>query len=317
MLAVGKVNQFNMLELIICLLIAATVGHLSQSTGLCMVRGMKQWMAGNPGFMAAILCSGVLAWVAGVLAEPLGFGLPFRRFGMSWLFALGGVLFGMGSAFNQGCGVSTLSRLSRGELGMIATISGWLVGWYVLDRWGPQPVFQEMHPPGSPTFVILVAVSLFLSVWLIRSNPSRRKTWFGMMGIGLLGGFLFLYERGWTPSGLLHDLSAALRNEEKSEWPELERYLIIVALLGGMIVTAVWTKRIQLERLSAKIFLVHLLAGTLMGIGAALARGGNDSQLLLTFPVFSPAGVLSVGGMLVGLYIGLTIRKTLDHRLSR
>jgi hypothetical protein len=51
------------------------------------------------------------------------------------------------------------------------------------------------------------------------------------------------------------------------------------------------------------------VAGTSMGIGAALARGGNDSQLLLTLPVFSPAGITAVASMLVGLYLGLRIRR--------
>jgi hypothetical protein len=55
--------------------------------------------------------------------------------------------------------------------------------------------------------------------------------------------------------------------------------------------------------------MTHLLAGTLMGIGASLAMGGNDSQLLLALPTFSLAGILAVAGIVVGLFIGLDIRK--------
>ena len=69
-----------MVPLIISLLIAVALGYLAQSTGLCMVRGMTQWMKGKPGFMVAILCSGVLAWVAGLLAAPLEFESPYHRF---------------------------------------------------------------------------------------------------------------------------------------------------------------------------------------------------------------------------------------------
>ena len=130
-----------------------------------------------------------------------------------------------------------------------------------------------------------------------------------MMGIGLLAGFLFLYERGWTPSGLLHDLSATARGVEASTWPKPGRYLIIVFLLSGMAFVAIRTKSFELKVPSAKAGVVHLLAGTSMGIGAALARGGNDSQLLLTLPVFSPAGITAVASMLLGLYLGLRMRK--------
>ena len=45
-----------------------------------------------------------------------------------------------------------------------------------------------------------------------------------------------------------------------------------------------------------------------MGVGGALALGGNDSQLLLSLPTFSPAGGLAVAGMLLGIWIGLFIR---------
>jgi uncharacterized protein len=80
-----------MLELILSLFIAGTLGYLAQTTGLCMVRGMKEWMSGRPGFMLAILTSGVLAWVAGMSSESLGFALPFQRIQFDWWFALGGV----------------------------------------------------------------------------------------------------------------------------------------------------------------------------------------------------------------------------------
>lgn len=299
-----------MSELLFFLLIAATLGYLAQTTGLCMVRGMNEWMNGKPGFMIAILSSGVLAWISGVLSESLGFALPYQRFAVDWWFALGGLLFGVGTAFNQGCGVSTLSKLSRGELEMIATMSGWLVGWYVLERWGPQVSLIPIEAPGLVVFGILAGISVLLSVWLIRSDSQRRKTWFGMMGIGLLAGFLFLYERGWTPSGLLHDLSTALRSEGPSAWPTTSRYLIIVFLFSGMIYAAWRTKRFQIRRPKGRIILLHLLAGILMGVGAALARGGNTFHLLLTLPVFSPAGLVAVASMLVGVYVGLLIRRS-------
>jgi uncharacterized protein len=215
----------------------------------------------------------------------------------------------VGTAFNQGCGVSTLSKLSRGELEMAATMSGWLLGWYLLERWGPSVSVTESQSPGIEVFGVLAGASVLLCVWLIRSDAERRKTWFGMMGIGLLAGFLFLFERGWTPSGLLHDLSAALRSDGASVWPTLSRYLIIGSLLGGMLFAAWRTKRIQIRRPKASVVLLHLLAGSLMGVGAALAKGGNDSQLLLTVPVFSPAGLVAVGAMLVGLFLGLRMRR--------
>ena len=46
----------------------------------------------------------------------------------------------------------------------------------------------------------------------------------------------------------------------------------------------------------------HSSAGVLMGIGAALAGGGNDSQLLLALPSLSFAGLATVLSILCGIY---------------
>jgi len=51
------------------------------------------------------------------------------------------------------------------------------------------------------------------------------------------------------------------------------------------------------------------MAGTCMGVGASLALGGNDSQLLLALPTLSPGGITSVVGMLTGIWLGLFIRE--------
>ena len=56
---------------------------------------------------------------------------------------------------------------------------------------------------------------------------------------------------------------------------------------------------------------MQIVAGTFMGIGASLALGGNDTQLLLALPALSPAGMVTVLGMLVGIWSGLFVREKL------
>lgn len=56
-------------------------------------------------------------------------------------------------------------------------------------------------------------------------------------------------------------------------------------------------------------WLLHIMAGCLMGIGASFALGGNDTQLLLAIPTFSSAGMVAVMGMLAGIWIVLIIRE--------
>jgi uncharacterized membrane protein YedE/YeeE len=292
---------------VLCLIFA--LGMLAQRTGLCMVRGVNEWKNGDPTFLLAILASGVLAWVAVVSGHFLDLPLQFRVYEPSVLFCIGGILFGIGAAFNQGCGVSTLTKLSRGELSMSATVAGWLVGWTILATWRPEVAVKPLPLPTNATYGMLIVISLLISVWALYGDLKRKKLWFGMMGIGLLGGFIFLYQPKWPPSGLLHDLSRAIIDKNDGLWPSMQRYALFICLLMGMFFAAWRAKRFVLVLPQIKHWIIHLLAGTLMGIGASLAMGGNDSQLLLALPTFSLAGMLAVAGIIVGLFIGLNIRK--------
>ena len=130
-----------------------------------------------------------------------------------------------------------------------------------------------------------------------------------MMGVGLLAGFIYLYQPKWPPSGLLNQLSGALIDDKLHSWPSLEQYILFIILLLGMFLGAWHTKRFSFVPSNIRNWIENLFAGSLMGIGASLAMGGNSVQLLLAMPILSPAGFGAIAGMLLGIWIGLYIRK--------
>lgn len=130
------------------------------------------------------------------------------------------------------------------------------------------------------------------------------------MGIGLLAGFLFLLVPSWPPSGLFNDLSGSLLGVQGKAMPSITRFAIFLSLIIGMAIAAWRTRRFKLILPNAKQNILHFVAGVFMGLGASLAMGGNDSQLLLALPAFSPAGFVAVSTMLVGIAIGL---KAYEH----
>ena len=296
--------------LAVVLILICILGFLAQSIGLCMVRGVKEWKAGNKEFLLAILLSGILAWVATSFANYADISLKFRTYQISGWFIFGGAIFGLGTAFNQGCGVSTLGKLARGDSNMFATIVGWLAGWTILAYWQPQTGVIKTTLPDNITFLLLIIGSFALIIWTFFGNKQRRILWFSMMGIGLLAGLIFLYEPKWPPSGLLNQLSSALTGDEK-KWPALEQYSLFISLLLGMFLAAWRANKFLFVPFNFKRWVEHLCAGTFMGIGASLAIGGNDSQLLLALPAFSPAGFGAVAGMLLGIWTGLLAREKL------
>lgn len=164
-----------MASLIGALFLIALLGYFAQTTGLCMVRGVNEWLKGRPLFMLAILFSGVWAWVAASASYYAGLSPPFKVFEANAWFALGGLLFGLGTAFNQGCSVSTFSKLARGHLQMSATLIGWIVGWCTLDRLQPDVTVVELAPPSLLTYGALAVLSVIISFWALRGDRPRQK----------------------------------------------------------------------------------------------------------------------------------------------
>ena len=115
--------------LIFVLLAVVALGYLAQATGLCMFKGVNEWRKGNKEHLMAILFSGVLVWVSTLFAYLIDIPFHFRIYEINTWFLCGGFFFGFGAAFNKGCGISTLSKLAKGDIKMLATIVGWLTGW--------------------------------------------------------------------------------------------------------------------------------------------------------------------------------------------
>ena len=273
-----------------------------------MVRGVREFKSGNREYLLAVLFSGTLAWVAGVFSYATNIPVHYTTYALSIWFVFGGFLFGVGSSINTACGVFTLGKLIRGDFRMIMTVIGWLIGWTILAYWAPDKQLVKIDSlPGYTNTLLLIVESLIIIIWVCCGDIKRKKLWFGMMGIGLLAGFVYLYQPKWPPSALLHQLSQALAND--NALPLTEQYILFSALLFGLFVAAWHKKKFGLVSLTIKSFIVHIFAGTLMGIGASLALGGNSIHLLMGLPTFSPAGFGAVFGVLVGIWSGFYIKK--------
>ncbi|MCL1038518.1 YeeE/YedE family protein [Shewanella submarina] len=288
--------------LIISIILIAALGYLAQSVGLCMVRGVREASNGRPMFLIAIIFSGTLSWISILVARHLQMQTPFISFNLSLWAVLGGLIFGIGSAINNGCGVSTISRLARGHLAMAMTICGWLTGWFLLAMFGPDIQPEPYALTESRHLAGLGLLTWGIVVLNIKITPRNRKVWLSMLLIGLMASIVFLTEPHWTPSALLKDMSSSLSGNRA--WPEASRFALFLALLGGMLLAAFKARNFKLRYINGRQAVKHLAAGVMMGMGAAVASGGNDTQLLLALPSFSPAGITTVFFILLGIYLG-------------
>jgi len=289
---------------LIAIVFIATLGYLAQTTGLCLVRGVNEALGGKPNFLLAIVFSGSLSWIALLAAEAAQIPSPFSSTPVSFQSLIGGFLFGLGAAFNNGCGVSTISKLARGQLVMSATVIGWVISWIALTNTMTATPTVTTQLPVFTHLSVLLVITFGVLLWIVRRQRSQQKLWLSMLAIGLMGSIVFLFEPRWTPSGLLHGMSLAIWQGNHNHWPSPQRFLLIAALVGGMLLAACITKSFRVNVGHGPEYRKHLLAGILMGIGAVVAGGGNDTQLLLALPALSPAGVMAVTSMLLGIYIG-------------
>jgi len=254
--------------------VAGIIGYLAQRSGLCMIRGVAELRAGRPTLLLAMLLCGICVWAFVPLASYWHINIPHVRYQWHVIFVLGGLIFGLGTSANGGCSVSTMSRLARGDFHMLATMIGWIIGWCLWLAWAPASEHLIRLEP-TPTlyrvaeWVLLVVVSF----WAIRDSAASRRLWLTIMSIGLMSGLLFLLQPQWSPSDMVQHLTTALLHEPSSVWPDSERYLLLLALLAGMLVAAWLGHSFILARFSLKLVALHLTAGTAMGGGSFYGDG--------------------------------------------
>ncbi|AXB30838.1 hypothetical protein DSB67_04295 [Vibrio campbellii] len=84
---------------------------------------------------------------------------------------------------------------------------------------------------------------------------------------------------------------------------------LMAALIGGMVIAAIAKKSFEFRPSAIKHYMRHLAAGILMGLGAVMAGGGNDSQLLVALPALSSAGIVAVMSIIAGIFVGVRAGK--------
>ncbi|MGF1786413.1 YeeE/YedE family protein [Photobacterium swingsii] len=294
---------------IIPLFLALAVGYLAQRTGLCMVRGTHELWAKRPAFLLTILLCGFWFWLILPSDMTLPESFSHQRYSVTLTFLIGGFCFGLGASLNGGCSVSTISKLARGHYHMLATISGWVVGWCGLSSLPLVLDYPAIPAVTTPSLSVVIVLFTLVALIFFIVPTERRAILLGIILFGVLASILTLLMPEWSPSQLLKDITAASIHNQHDRWPSLLRYLVILFLIIGMAFGA--KKRLSLTEFTLRPtqLLKHLFAGCIMGIGASLALGGNDSQLLLALPSFSPAGAVSIVMMVVGISCGMGLKR--------
>jgi len=321
------------LGFVLALACAALVGFAAHRASLCNVRAVAEVMSGGTAHMLGSLMQAAL-WMAlltGGLSLLAGYPPPKVRMfvPVAWSF-MGGWLFGVGAALNGGCSLSTLHRLADGELGMLATLLGfglgvvlWALGAAGLRTNGSMLGQGDLRPlpnlwtrwPALSSWILLALALWALSrvAALLRlartTTPAsihqrfmapRYHLTVSAALMGLAGGVLYATQGAWSYTN--HLRTSVLHAWSGGQAPAITHSTLVVALLVGMVISAAQRGSVAWRRPpNAASWLRHIGGGALMGAGAAMVPGGNDTLLLNALPTLALPAIGTYLAMLGGI----------------
>jgi uncharacterized protein len=317
-----------MVVLLLSCALAALLGFAAQRASICNVRAVAEVIGSRTGYMLASIGKSVL-WVV-LVTVPFLWLMPAAAaslggWRLSWISLLGGLLFGIGAAINGACAFSTLARLADGQLAMLGTLGGFLLGVVGFELLaGAGLLFAP--PAGMPLVGAVLAAGGAMSVlvlslwgvyeanrlWRTRASATRLRDLAvagqyrlstAAMLIGLANGVLYLVDGAWGYTGTLQQSIEGWLQIRM--WPRSGQWILFAAMFAGMLVSTWQRRSLRIAPAPARIWLRTLSGGTLMGLGAAMAPGGNDALILYGIPSLSPHAVPAYAAMVAGIAVAL------------
>jgi len=249
------------------------------------------------------------------------------------LAVAGGFLFGLGAAANGACAYSTLQRVADGDLWGLTTLAGMALGalgWVALDATllmthpATVPVAWTQIGVWAPWLVTLLVALGFLEAYrLWRAHPGGRldrrmlashyRVASAALVMGLCAGLLYALQGGWSyTTTLRRAIDSGYRGVPG---PTLIQLALFAAFFGGMLLSSFQRGSFRARWRPAASIWPRLAGGVLMGVGAAMVPGGNDTLILTGLPAFSGWALAAYVAVLAGVGTGLALLRRLGISL--
>ena len=228
-------------------------------------------------FIALVECAVWAALVYAILEtsptmqqgwSPLGYLVPAA------------MLFGIGTYVNGACVFGSVGHFGNGEIDFGFAFLGIFAVFYIESLFGlfpDQPPISASLPLGPVLLAIALLAILALRLGVsLRSESNFRRLTLSMGAIGITFTILAVFAPGFsitTSVGSIVSIPVA-------------GAVISVCMFGGSLVSARFRKRrFMLKWPTIKSIVRRTLGGILMGLGALLIPGGNDTLLMIGFPM--------------------------------
>jgi uncharacterized membrane protein YedE/YeeE len=313
-------------------LLALLMGFVADRTNLCTVSAVAEIMTERRAYTLWNIAKIVL-WILAI-TTLIDFFLKVTpmnddRFTLGWMSLAGGLIFGAGAALNGGCSLQTITRLGRGNLGMIVSVAGMPLGAalarFLLIGFPELLPTREAEPLLIPDGLqlIMVVMSSLLIVWesarLMRGyrlrhwrehllaadyQPASSAALLGIANgtlFSLVGTWMFTYTLIQSLTNVFYPDSVLYRVIPVQMWWLLGAYLL------GITVSAIQSRHALLRTKPEPMWIRYFFGGVLMGLGAALVPGGNDMLLFNGIPGLSLHALPAYLAMLLGIGVSLAV----------
>jgi len=317
------------------LLLAALMGFAVHRASLCTVRSVAEIFSSRKAYMMITLLKALL-WVMAVSMPILLFlpdmAAPNRSYAITVATIIGGFLFGVGAAVNGGCAFSTLGHLANGNLWMLTTLFGFCIGVAGLSLMVPMlepppaltPLLFKMPRPLIITILVLLWLFVCWEIFRLWRSRAKGKSFSQLLFaryyrlstaailLGFSGGVLYALHDSWTYTNVL-------KRQVQSLWQPIEQpvtinLLLLLSLFCGMLLSAWQRGSFRLRWRRIQTWPRHLIGGTLMGAGAVLVPGGNDTLILKSLPGLSPHATPASVALLFGIGVTLLFMQRLTGK---
>jgi uncharacterized membrane protein YedE/YeeE len=296
------------------------IGYSSQRSGVCMVRAVRELIERRRMHrLAGFLLAAASAMLVMAVAEAAGT-RPFATIlgtPPDVLAVAGGVIFGLGTRLSGHCAIGTLAALTAGEMSRIASLAAMFAAAILL---GPDmsqtalmlPARTPQISPLADNVPLALAtgavLALIAATYLYRRLGWRRPRggWTPLVAMTLIGaasGTLFVLDQQWVYTSRIAEVAygAVVFTFGTVAGP--------VALIAGMGIAAVTGGMFRLQWGNIGQWAAAAGGGLLMGLGATLVPGGNDTMLFTGIPLLLPNLLAAYAAFFVTLYVGLRIGK--------
>jgi uncharacterized membrane protein YedE/YeeE len=291
----------------VLLILALLLGAVLSRVSLCAVAGMERAVvhgdfAGLERMVLAACGAGLsLLLFAGLLPERVL--LPnYAHFHPGLI--VGGALLGLGAMINGGCYLGSVLYLGRGNLNFLFTLLGLGLGLRGAAAFSPLPFFATPMLRARMGYLWVLGVALFAVLIIVLMRRRSHKGQYLALSAGLLAGLVFARHPGWSYGSALEALARG--HTALAHW---RMHAPAFALFAGAVGAALVGQRFDLQRPKLWRAARCFAGGAIMGCGAALIPGGNDTLLLWAIPGLTAYGLLAFGLMLAVIGVGFALAR--------